>query len=164
MIQCTHCITLCAHTVCLPVGSGCTFNLVSQKSINYTCVVKVQHTPNTCAYVVRCCIYTYAQAPNPTPTTPTHFNIAQELIFQHAACTSKVHTKCPTVLYASSFFSHTHWPYITLAVYILLQVVATLLLVICAKYEIHKTFNQQLQPGMFSRCYSCGTIRAVTLS
>ena len=34
--------------------------------------------------------------------------------------------------------------------------------VICAKYEIHKKFNQQLQPSMFSRGYSCGTTRVVT--
>ena len=80
-------------------GNEATFDLVSQKSINYACVVKVRHTPKACAYV------TYA-------TTPTNFRIAQELQFQHADCTNKVHTKCPTVLYASSFSSHPHWPYI----------------------------------------------------
>ena len=90
---------------------GRTFDLVSQNSINYACVVKVRHTPNARAYVavsVLCSIM-----PNPTPTTPTNFRIAQELQFQHADCTSKVHKKCPAVLYASSFFSHPHWPNIT---------------------------------------------------
>jgi len=29
--------------------------------------------------------------PNPTPTTPTNFRIAQELQFQHADSTSKAH-------------------------------------------------------------------------
>jgi len=74
---------------------GCTFDLVSQNSINYACVVTVLLCPN------------YAIMPNPTPT---NFRIAQELQFQHADCTSKAYTKCPTVLYASSFFNHPHWP------------------------------------------------------
>jgi len=44
-------------------------------------VVTVQYTP-TLLY------YAYAIMPNPTPT---NFRIAQELQFQHANCTSKVH-------------------------------------------------------------------------
>ena len=50
---------------------GSTFDLVSQNFINYTCVVKVRHTPNARAYVAVLCIM-----PNPTPTTPTNFRIA----------------------------------------------------------------------------------------
>ena len=61
---------------------------------------------------IRCCTVLCIM-PDPTPTTPTNFRTAQELQFQHADCTSKVHKKCPAVLYASSFFSHPHWPYIT---------------------------------------------------
>ena len=100
-----HCVPLRANFF-----FGRTFDLVSQNSINYACVVKVRHTPNARAYVavsVLCSIM-----PNPTPTTPTNFRIAQDLKFQHADCTSRVHKKCPTVLYAS-FISHPHWPYIT---------------------------------------------------
>ena len=136
---------------------GRTFDLVSQNSINYACVVKVRHTPNARAYVAVLCIM-----PNPTPTTPTNFRIAQELQFQHADCTSKVHKQCPTVLYASSFFSHPHWPYITACCLHSTPSSSNVTAggsqyVICAKYEIHKTFNQQLQP----RGYSSGTTHAI---
>ena len=100
--------------------------------------------------------------PNPTPTTPTNFRIAQELQFQHADCTSKVHKKCPAVLYASSFFSHPHWPYIAACCLHSTPSSSNVTAggsqyVICAKYEIHKTFNQQLQP----RGYSIGTTHAI---
>ena len=40
-------------------------------------------TPNARTYVITLCIM---PAPNPTPTTPTNFRIAQELQFQHADC------------------------------------------------------------------------------
>ena len=61
-----------------------------------------------------------------------------ELQFQHAACTSKVHTKCPTVLYASSFFSHPHWPYITTCCFTFYSkyMVAMLLLVVVNKPSV----------------------------
>jgi len=67
------------------------------------------------------------------PTTPTNFSIAQELQFQHVDCTSKLHTRYPSVRYASCFFSHPHWPYITAT---LLQVVAMSLLVAVNKSSV----------------------------
>ena len=101
---------------------GHTFDLVSQKSSNYACVVQLRHTPYARSYVAVLCIM-----PNPTPTTPTNFSE------QHRNYNSNMQTVqaryINNVLYASSFFSHPHWPYKLLAVYNLLQVVATLLLV-----------------------------------
>ena len=103
---------------------------------------------------------------NPTPTTPTNFKIAQELQFQYADCTSKVHKKCPTVLYASSFFSHPHWPYIT--AYCLHSTPSSSNVtaggsqyVICAKYKIHKPFNQQLQPRDYYTCHLLNIILTI---
>ena len=56
---------------------GRTFDLVSQRSINYACVVKVRHTPNARAYVAEIYIHIYICIRLlPTPTTPTNFSIA----------------------------------------------------------------------------------------
>jgi len=93
---------------------------------------------------------------------PQFFRIAQEIQFQHADCTSKVHKQCPTVLYASSFFSHPHWSNITACCLHSTPSSSNVTAggsqyVICAKYEIHKTINQQLQP----RGYSRGTTHAI---
>ena len=67
---------------------GCTFDLVSQKSIIYTCVTHM--------FTLLWNAYRYL---SPTPTTPTNSSIAQEMRFQHAASTSK---KTSTVLCASA--------------------------------------------------------------
>ena len=45
---------------------GRTFDLVSQRSINYACVVKVRHIPNARAYVA--VIYMHTPTPNPNNT------------------------------------------------------------------------------------------------
>ena len=57
--------------------------------------------------------------------------------------------------YASSFFSHPHWPYITACCLHSTPsssngTAGGSQYIICAKYEIHKTFNQQLQPRGYS--------------
>jgi len=64
--------------------------------------------------------------------------------------------------YASSFFSHPHWPYIAACCLHSTPSSSNVTAggsqyVICAKYEIRKTFNQQLQP----RGYSSGTTHAI---
>jgi len=71
--------------------------------------------------------------PQPQPHPQISAYHRNKLQFQHAACTSKVHVTAGDSQY-----------------------------VICAKYEIHMKFNQQLQPSMCSRGYSSGTRRVVT--
>ena len=86
---------------------------------------------------------------NPTPTIPTNFSIAEELIFQHAASTSELAAYKMSYCHVCIFFFQPP----TLAIYncllscILLQVVAMLMLLlvavntfICAKYEIHNNY------------------------
>ena len=129
----------------IPVRAN--FTLVSE--IHQLCVHRVWHTPNACGYIA-------VILPNLTPTTPTDFSIAQS----RRIPTYNLYKQCiykmsdSLYVYASSSFSHPHWPYITLLLlYILLLVVAVLLLVdvICASM---KFIDQQLQPSLFSRGYS----------
>jgi len=47
---------------------------------------------------------------NPTSTRLTNFSVAKKVQFQHPAHTNVHPTVSFTVLCASSFFSHPHWP------------------------------------------------------
>jgi len=123
---------------------GRTFNLVSQRSVNYACIVKVRHTPNARAYIAKK-IYMHTPTPNPNHTHK----------FQHSIGTNYNSNKQPVQARYTQNTLQSCMHLLSLATHTgQIQLLAFLhstpsssnvtasgsQFVICTKYEIHKKF------------------------